>query len=172
MKIHSSFYVASKQKKENVLKKNIATTVKELISDTVLSLGCVVWDVEYQKIGSDWNLTVTIDNNDGITIEDCEAVHRAIDPILDEADPIEGAYRLTVSSPGIERELKNDFHIESCIGDKVEVRLFAPLNGKKSYIGILTAYENNELTVACEDGEIRILRSAASRIETRYDWND
>ena len=154
------------------MKKNIATTVKELISDTVLSLGCVVWDVEYQKIGADWNLTVTIDNNDGITIEDCEAVHRAIDPLLDEADPIEGAYRLNVSSPGIERELKNDFHIESCIGDKVEVRLFAPLDGKKSYTGILTAYVDGELTIATNDGDKTIARTAASRIETRYDWND
>lgn len=154
------------------MKKNIATTVKELISDTVLSLGCVVWDVEYQKIGADWNLTVTIDNNEGITIEDCEAVHRAIDPLLDEADPIEGAYRLNVSSPGIERELKNDFHIESCIGDKVEVRLFAPLDGKKSYTGILTAYEGGILTVAADGGDVQIPRTAASRIETRFDWND
>ena len=154
------------------MKKNVATTVKELISDTVLSLGCVVWDVEYQKIGADWNLTVTIDNNEGITIEDCEAVHRAIDPLLDEADPIEGAYRLNVSSPGIERELKNDFHIESCIGDKVEVRLFAPLDGKKSYTGILTAYEDGVLTITSDGGDIQIPRVAASRIETRFDWND
>ncbi len=154
------------------MKKNIATTVRELIEPTVLALGYVVWDVEYAKEGADWNLTVTIDNNDGITIEDCEKVHRAIDPILDEHDPIEGSYRLNVSSPGIERELRTDFHIESCIGDTVEVRLFAPLAGKKVYVGTLTDYDGGVLTLDTDSGSIKIDRSAASRIETKFLWNE
>ena len=97
------------------MKKNIAQTVHELLEETVLDLGYVIWDVTFEKVGAEPNLTVTIDNNEGITIEDCERVHRAIDVILDEHDVIEDAYRLNVSSPGIERELRTDFHITSCI---------------------------------------------------------
>ena len=154
------------------MKKNIAQSVRELIEPCVLDLGYVIWDVEYAKEGADWNLTITIDNNEGITIEDCETVHRAIDPLLDEADLIEGAYRLNVSSPGIERELRTDFHLVSCVGDRVEIRLFAALNGKKTYVGELTAYESGVLTLREDSGsEVAIERSAASKIMTLFDWD-
>lgn len=150
------------------MKKNIASTVKELITPTVETLGYVVWDVEYAKEGADWHLTVTIDNNDGITIEDCETVHRAIDPLLDEADPIEGAYHLNVSSPGIERELRNDFHITSCIGDVIEVKLFAPIDGSRTHTGTLLSYADGVMTIDENGKEVTIERSAASRIETKF----
>ena len=150
------------------VKKNIASTVRELISPTVLELGYVVWDVEYAKEGADWHLTVTIDNNDGITIEDCERVHRAIDPILDETDPIEGAYHLNVSSPGIERELRTDFHIESCIGDTVEMKLFAPVEASRTHVGTLVSYENGILTVDTGEKLVSVERSAVSRIQTKF----
>ncbi len=165
-------YCRANPKGENILKKNIALSVRELIEPLVLSLGYVIWDVEYAKEGADWNLTVTIDNNDGIFIEDCEKVHRAIDPLLDEADLIEGAYRLNVSSPGIERELRTDFHIVSCIGDRVQVKLFAALAGKKTYTGVLTSYENGVMTLTGDDNsETKIDRTAASRIMTVFDWD-
>lgn len=88
------------------MKKSIKDTVREAISPTVTELGYRIWDIEYSKIGADYHLEITIDSNAGIGIEDCERVHRAIDPILDECDPIEGFYYLEVSSPGIERELR------------------------------------------------------------------
>lgn len=154
------------------MKKNIAEKVRDLLSDTVLSLGYVIWDVEFGKEGADWTLTVTIDNNDGITIEDCEKVHRAIDPILDEADPIETSYRLNVSSPGIERELRTDFHIASCIGDKVEVRLYAPKEGCRTFVGTLTDYTDGVLTLEQENGEkVLVPRKDASRIMTKFDFD-
>ncbi len=154
------------------MKKNIAHSVRELIEPLVLSLGYVIWDVEYAKEGADWNLTVTIDNNEGINIEDCEKVHRAIDPLLDEADLIENAYRLNVSSPGIERELRTDFHLVSCVGDRVEIKLFAALDGKKTYVGELIAYEDGILTVREDSGnDVKIERAAASKIMTVFDWD-
>ena len=108
-------------------KQNIAEAVAALLEGTVVGLGYRLWDVEYGKEGADYHLTVTIDSDAGITIDDCERVHRAIDPLLDEADPIETAYDLEVSSPGIERELRTPAHIDACVGEEVELRLFAPL---------------------------------------------
>ena len=87
---------------------NIVASVRAAIAPVVEGLGYSIWDLEYVKEGADWFLRVTIDSPSGITIDDCETVHRAIDPVLDEVDPIEGAYHLEVSSPGIERELRTD----------------------------------------------------------------
>lgn len=88
------------------MKKSIKETVREGIEPTVSELGYRIWDITYNKIGADYHLEITIDSDEGIEISDCEKVHRAIDPILDEIDPIEGFYYLEVSSPGVERELQ------------------------------------------------------------------
>ena len=146
-------------------KQSIADTVAELLAPTVTGLGYTLWDVEYAKEGADWNLTVTIDHPDGITIEDCERVHRAIDPVLDEADPIEDAYILNVSSPGIERVLRTEAHLLASIGVRVELRLFAAIDGQKALRGTLTAVSADAITL---DGERDIPRSAISKIRTVY----
>lgn len=91
-----------------------ASAVRELIEPTVTELGYDIWDVEYVKEGADMHLRITIDSEDGIDIDDCEKVHRAIDPLIDEADPIEESYLLEVSSPGIERRLRTPEHF-SCM---------------------------------------------------------
>lgn len=152
-------------------KPNVAATVSALIEKTVEEAGCRLWDVEYVKVGAEYHLIITIDNDEGITIEDCERVHRAIDPILDEADPIESSYRLEVSSPGIERDLRTDAHILASIGEVVEAKLFAPdeADGVKSYLGVLTAYEEGVLTLVLQnDSEKKLLRSAVSRLRTVF----
>ena len=152
-------------------KPNIATTVTELITPTVEAAGCRLWDVEYTKVGAEFHLIITIDKDEGITIEDCERVHRAIDPLLDEADPIESSYRLEVSSPGIERELRTDDHIFASIGEVVEAKLFTPdtEDGKKSYLGVLTAYEDGIIRLVLQDDtEKALTRSAISRLQTVY----
>ena len=148
----------------NMKKQSIADTVAELLAPTVTGLGYCLWDVEYVKEGADWNLTVTIDHPDGITIEDCERVHRAIDPVLDEADPIEDAYILNVSSPGIERVLRTDAHLEAAVGVRVEVRLFAAINGQKALRGTLTAVGDESITL----DEQEIPRAAISKVRTVY----
>ena len=115
--------------------KNIAATVREGILPTADALGYALWDVEFLKEGARRILRVTIDNEQGITIDDCERMHRAIDPILDEIDPIDEAYDLEVSSPGIERDLRTSAHIDACIGERVEARFFAPFEGIKQLEG-------------------------------------
>ena len=117
--------------------KNIAGAVREFLLPVVEGLGYTLWDVEYVKEGSEWYLRVMIDSPSGITIDDCERVHRAIDPVIDEHDPIENAYHLEVSSPGIERVLRTDAHLAAFAGEEVEVRLYAAVDGKKSLRGIL-----------------------------------
>ena len=149
---------------------NTVARVREVLEPKILELGYVLWDLEYVKEAADWHLRFTIDNNEGITIDDCEKVHRFIDPILDELDPIESNYLLEVSSPGIERELKNDFHLESCIGDKIEVKFFAPIDGKKSAVGILTSFTKETITVEENGKNIEIPREKASKIKTVFDF--
>lgn len=150
-------------------KASVASTVDALLRPTVEGLGYVLWDIEYAKVGADWHLTVVIDTPDGVTIEDCETVHRAVDPILDEADPIETSYYLNVSSPGIERELRTDAHILASLGVRCEARLFAPLNGKKSYRGTLEAFGEGEVTLQTDGGEtLRLPRTAISKLQTVY----
>ena len=151
-------------------KKNTATVVRELLLPVIEGMGYMLWDVEYVKIASEWHLIITIDTEDGINIEDCERVHRAIDPILDEADPIENSYRLEVSSPGIERELRTDEHIEFCLGMDVEAKLFAAQDGKKSFVGILAGYEDGIITLETADGEVKLDKSSVSKLTTVYDF--
>ena len=154
------------------MKKGIKETVREAIEPTVTELGYRIWDVTYSKIGADYHLEITIDSDNGINIEDCERVHRAIDPILDEVDPIEGFYYLEVSSPGVERELRTEEHITLSVGVKVEAKLFTPKDGRKSIVGILSAYTDGVLTITAEDGEIALDRKDISKITTVFFEND
>ena len=152
--------------------KSIAETVRELVAPVAEELGLLLWDVEFVKEGARRILRVTIDHEDGITIDDCERMHRAIDPVLDEADPIDTAYDLEVSSPGIERELKTPEHIDACYGWDVEAKLFAPVNGTRSVKGVLLGMdeEKNVHIAINEDEEIVLPHAAISRLCTVYDF--
>jgi len=151
-----------------LMKKSIKDTVREAIEPTVTNLGYRIWDITYQKIGADFHLEITIDNDEGIYIEDCEKVHRAIDPILDEKDPIEGFYYLEVSSPGIERELRCDDHITHSIGLNVEAKLFAPRDGVKSVTGILHSFDGEIIAIKKNDGVSEFKKSEISKLKTVY----
>lgn len=150
------------------MKKSIKDAVRELIEPTVNDLGYMIWDVLYSKIGADYHLEITIDKAGGIDIDDCEKVHRAIDPIIDEADPIEDFYYLEVSSPGIERELRTDEHISLSIGLRVEAKLFTEKDGRKSFKGTLAAFEEGVITLADEDIEVRIDKKEIAKLTTVY----
>ena len=159
--------------------KNIAEKVELLIRDTVERMGYILWDVEYVKVGADMYLRITIDSEEGINIEDCEKMHRAIDPLLDEADPIEGAYHLEISSPGIERELTRPEHFEACAGERVEVRLYAPVDGSKVYTGILRGLgEDGNILLECgaasseadTDNLKMFPRASVTKIKTRFEF--
>jgi len=150
------------------LKKTVKETVREAILPTVTELGYEIWDVTYSKVGADYHLEITIDSDNGINIEDCEKVHRAIDPILDELDPIEGFYYLDVSSPGVERELRTEEHISRSIGEKVEAKLYAQKDGRRSVKGILSAFRDGKITITDDAGEVVLAQSEISKLATVY----
>ena len=150
------------------MKKSVKDTVKDAIEPCIAELGYRIWDITYSKIGADYHLEITIDNDAGIDISDCEKVHRAIDPILDEVDPIEGFYYLEVSSPGVERELRTDEHISSSIGAKVEAKLFAPIDGVRAVIGTLVSYEDSKVTIDMDGVSYEISKSDISKLKTVY----
>ncbi len=151
-------------------KKNIAGTVRDLLEPIADELGYMLWDVEYVKEGAEMVLRITIDKEEGIDIEDCEKMHRAIDPVLDEADPIEVAYTLQVSSPGVERTISRPEHYECCMGEKVEAKLFAPLNGQKKLTGILASADEKTFTLDIEGEEVTLEKSACAKLSTVFDW--
>lgn len=124
---------------------NIETKVESLIEPIIHKLQYELYDVQYEKQGKDYYLRITIDKQNGINIEDCETVNRAIDEILDEADFIATSYFLEVSSPGIERVLRKPWHFEKQIGNKIQVKLFKPIDKKKEFEGILKRYGKDEL---------------------------
>ncbi len=153
--------------------KNIAGAVAELLSPVIVDgMGYILWDVEYVKEGSEYYLRITIDSEEGIDINDCERVHRAIDPILDEADPIESSYRLEVSSPGIERELRTEEHILACEGWEAEARLYAQVNGSKVHRGIIAGYADGILTLETSGGALELERKNIGSLKTVYDFED
>ena len=144
------------------------------VTDTVLALakpaaeaaGCEVWDVEYVKEAGAWYLRVYIDKAGGVSIDDCEAVSRALDPILDEADPIEQSYYLEVGSPGLGRKLTRPEHYEALKGQKVRAKLIRPnADGVRELSGILTGREGSTVTLETENGPVTFEVNAASGVQ-------
>ena len=113
----------------------------------VESLGCRLWDVEYVREGADWFLRIYIDKDGGVDITDCEAISRALDPILDEKDPIPDSYHFEVCSAGLERVLKRPGDFQQFLGSKVLLRLYRPRDGRKEYIGVLKDYQDGTITL-------------------------
>ncbi len=150
---------------------SIAERVEALVTPHITEMGYRVWDVEYVKEGAEWYLRITLDSDDGIDIDDCEKVSRAINPIIDEADPIEDFYYLEVSSPGLERVLRREEHFAASIGSEIEIRLFAPdEDKKKSYTGKLAAFENDVITIDLGEGVKNIPMSKVSKVQTLFDF--
>lgn len=151
----------------------IAETVRALAEPVAESLGYFLWDVEYVKEGARMILRLTIDSEEGINIDDCEKMHRAIDPVLDEADPIATAYYLEVSSPGIERELKTPEHIAACRDWDVEAKLFTPVEGSRTVLGVLLGMDEDKNVHILPRGREEALvipHAAISRLVTVYDF--
>lgn len=143
---------------------------EELLLPIVEKLGIEIYDLEFVKEGADYYLRAYIDKPDGVNINDCEAVSRAFSDVLDEADPIEEAYILEVSSPGLGRTLKKDRHLQKSIGEEVEVKLFKPLEKRKDFAGVLEAFDNETITIR-EDGEPRVFkRSEVALIRLALDF--
>ncbi len=131
----------------------IAERVYDLIEETVEQQGVILWDVEFVKEGASYYLRVYIDKPEGVGIDDCTDVSHAIDPVLDEADPIDKSYFLEVSSPGLERSLKRDWHFGQALGLSIKVKLYKAYNGSKEIKGILKSFDGGIL-LETPSGEI------------------
>ena len=144
------------------MKQNIAATVRALVEPAMTEIGYSVWDVTFYKEGQEQILEVELENRDVFSIEDCQKASHVINPILDEADPIEQAYSLIVSGAGLTRVLRSDEHIDRAVkeGWNTELKLFAAVNGTKELAGVLTAFDKDTVTV----GETKIERKMISKM--------
>ncbi len=127
---------------------------EELLVPIVKAAGVEIYDVEYVKEGSDYYLRAYIDKPEGVNINDCEKVSRALSDALDEKDFIADAYILEVSSPGLGRTLKKDKHLAKSLGEKVELKTYKPVDKCKKFEGILKSYDGDSVTITMEpDGK-------------------
>ncbi len=149
---------------------NTVSSVWALAEPIVVSQGLRLWDVRYVKEGASWYLRIYIDRDEGVTIEDCENVSRAIDAPLDELDPIDGEYCLEVCSPGIERELIRDEHFDAYIGADIMVKMIRPIEGiGKEFNGVLKAYDNGEVTVEDHSAENEVTFNKKEAVYIKLD---
>lgn len=138
--------------------------LKELLYSVAEKMNIEVVDVEF-KVSKNPSLTVFIDTDDGVDLDTCEKYHNAIDPILDEFDfTLGAAYTLNVSSPGLDRPLKTARDFGKALGQEVEIKLFAPIKGKKYFEGILTDYDENTFTVKIGDLSQKFDKSRVAKV--------
>ena len=126
----------------------VTDVVAQLAAPVVEQAGCSLWDVEYVKEAGEWFLRVYIDKDGPVDISDCENVSRALDPILDEEDPIPDSYTFEVCSAGCERVLKRPGDFQQFLGSKVLLRLYRPRDGRKEYIGVLKDYQDGTISLS------------------------
>ena len=132
--------------------------------------GCALWDVEYVREGSEYFLRLYIDKDGGVDINDCEAVSRAVDPILDEKDPIPGSYHFEVCSAGLERVLKRPSDFQKYLGSSITVKLYRPRNGMKEIPCVLRAYEDGRLTVEAGKETVTFEKSEVALVRLRVEF--
>lgn len=154
-------------------KGSVVAQVEKLAQPIAQSLGLELWDIEYVKEGASWFLRIFIDKEGGVSIDDCEAMSRAIDGPLDDADPVDQQYYLEVSSPGIERELRRDRHFELMTGHEVRIRLIRPDDrGNRELEGELISYEDSVITIDDGEGLISVKRQDAAFVKLNDEIED
>ena len=135
----------------------VCDAVRAMAEPVAQQCGVGIWDVRYVKEGAEWYLRIFIDKEDGITIEDCEAVSRALDEPLEKNDPIKDAYILEVSSPGIERELVRPEHFDRFIGADIMVHLIRPMEVLgRDFKGVLESHDKDTVTITDHSGENQV----------------
>ena len=132
--------------------------------------GCELWDVEYVREGSEYFLRLYIDKAGGVDINDCEAISRAVDPILDEKDPVPGSYHFEVCSAGLERALKRPGDFERFMGSPITVKLYRPYNGLKELPCVLRGYDSGKLTVESGKETITFEKSQVALVRLRVEF--
>ena len=148
----------------------ITEKVTQMALPVVEAHGCQLWDVEYVREGSEYFLRLYLDKDGGVDINDCEAISRAMDPILDEEDPIPESYHFEVCSAGLERPLKRPSDFERFMGEPIMVKLYRPRNGLKEIPGILRGYENGCVTVEAGKETITFQKSEVALVRLRVEF--
>lgn len=145
----------------------VTELVASFAKPVVEEKGCQLWDVEYVREGSDYFLRIFIDKDGGVDINDCEAISRALDPILDEKDPVPGSYHFEVCSAGLERALKRPEDFQRFMGSPITVKLYRPYNGLKEIPCTLTGYEDGKVTVLSGKETITFEKSQVALVRLR-----
>ena len=148
----------------------VTEIVAKLAEPVVKEHGCELWDVEYVREGDQRFLRIFLDKETGVDINDCEAISRAVDPILDEKDPIQESYHFEVCSAGLERALKRPGDFERFMGSAVTVKLYRPRNGLKEIPGILRGYEEGKVTVEAGKEMITFEKSEVALVRLRVEF--
>ena len=148
----------------------VTQQVTEFAEPIVRAHGCTLWDVEYVREGGQWFLRLYIDKEGGVNIADCEAISRAVDPVLDEKDPIPDSYSFEVCSAGLERQLKRPSDFEQFLGSPVTVRLYTAKNGAKEHTGILRSYENGAVSIEIAGNIITFEKSEVALVRLHAEF--
>lgn len=147
--------------------KGILETVTNLAEPEAEKLGLSLWDVRYEKEGSEWFLKILVDRKDGVFVEDCEKLSRVVSGLLDEADPIEDSYYLEVSSAGLDREIVKEAHFTYACNKEVDVKLYKPHDGKKSLSGVLKERLEDGIVLLADGEEIKLTDSEIAGIRLK-----
>ena len=148
----------------------VTDLVTEFAKPIVEQFGCSLWDVEYVREGSERYLRLYIDKDGGVDIDDCEKIHRAVDPVLDEKDPISESYHFEVCSAGLERALKRPGDFVRFMDSPILVKLYRPRNGLKEIPGILRGYEEGRITVEAGKESLTFEKSEVALVRLRVEF--
>lgn len=153
-------------------KKRVVDLVREILEPHLNTLEVELVDVEFVKEGPYRYLRVTIDNDQGISLDDCQKVSQCINSELDQLDPIEEQYFLEVTSPGVERILKRDAEFVKFKDHEVQVNLFQSMDGQKIFVGKLVGLIDDHIVLLHETmGEVKIPKSKVSLTKLVVDFD-
>ncbi len=152
-------------------KTNIAAKVRNAVEETIVNAGYSLWDVAYYKEGPEMILEISIDKAGGISINDCSAVTRLIEPIIDELDPIEESYCLQVASAGTVRPLGKDEHIAFACDNRlnVTVGLYVAVDGSKEYNGVIESYDEESIDLISDGVTRKFNKKQISKINAEFE---
>jgi len=148
----------------------IEELVTEIATPIVENNGFEIIDCEYKKIGPDYTLTLYIDKEGGITLDDCEKVSRVLEEKLDELDPIENEYILSVSSPGLDRPLKTEKDYARNVGKKIYIKTYRAVEKKKEFVAVLKAYTDEDVTITLKGKHMTLKRGEVAVIKQHIDF--
>ncbi len=141
-----------------------------LLNPIIEGKGIYLWDIEFKKEGPSYVLRIFLDKDGGIGISDCEEVSRALSDALDAADPIPQEYMLEVSSAGLDRAIKYDFHFDKCMGKNVDVKLFAAMDGQKEFTAKLIGHDGENVKLETDGSEMSLPKNKISSIRLTVEF--